>query len=61
MTKAESERDCIIKELLEVIQAQREYIDALPDSVVSTLPAMPGHDRDWADEVIYAARQSIED
>lgn len=51
----------MIKELLEIIQAQREYIDALPESVVSTLPVMPGHDRDWADEVIYAAKKSLDD
>lgn len=36
-------------QLLEVIRAYREYIDALPKDLV--LPAMPGFDRDWADAV----------
>lgn len=40
------------KELLKVAVALREYIDALPLDVVSTLPVMPGVDRDWIDEVI---------
>nr|URQ57572.1 Hypothetical protein [Providencia alcalifaciens] len=35
-------------ELLEVVIAMRDYIDALPSDVVSRLPAMPGFDRDWA-------------
>jgi len=37
-------------ELLDVALAMREYIDALPKDLI--LPAMPGFDRDWADDVI---------
>ncbi|WP_155293360.1 hypothetical protein [Comamonas testosteroni] len=31
------------------IRALREYIQALPDEVVASLPAMPGIDGDWLD------------
>ena len=37
-------------ELKEVAVAMREWIDAVPDDV--QLPVMPGHDRDWADEIL---------
>lgn len=49
----------MIAELLEIIKAQQEYIDAIPDETAATFPAMPGLDRDWADEVIYEAEQII--
>ena len=39
-----------IEELTEVAKAMREWIDAVPQNV--SLPAMPGFDRDWADEII---------
>lgn len=42
-------------ELLSVVSAMRDYIDALPSDVVASLPTMPGFDRDWADEVIKGA------
>ncbi|EQB4319515.1 hypothetical protein ACYJ2I_004069 [Enterobacter hormaechei] len=35
-----------------VARAALDYIDALPDEVVATLPAMPGFDRDWAEEIL---------
>lgn len=35
-----------------VARAALQYIDALPSEVVAALPAMPGFDRDWADEVL---------
>lgn len=38
-----------------VARAALEYIDALPSEVIATLPAMPGFDRDWADEVLALA------
>lgn len=41
-----SQRD----ELLEVVKAMRQWIDAVPSN--TPLPAMPGFDRDWADSVI---------
>ena len=33
------------------IAALREYIQAIPEDVVATLPAMPGIDGDWLAEV----------
>jgi hypothetical protein len=37
-------------ELKEVALAMIEWIDAVPDDV--QLPAMPGFDRDWAEEIL---------
>ena len=37
---------------LEVAQALKEYIDALPEDVVASLPAMPGIDGDFIEEVL---------
>lgn len=37
-------------ELKEVALAQQEWIDAVP--AFMQLPAMPGYDRDWADEIL---------
>jgi len=37
-------------ELLEVLQAAIEWIDSVPAD--TTLPTMPGFDRDWANSVI---------
>ena len=31
------------------IRALREYIQALPNEVIASLPAMPGIDGDWLD------------
>ncbi|UUA75147.1 hypothetical protein [Cellvibrio sp. QJXJ] len=42
----ESER----AELIEVANAMRDWIDAVPAD--TALPTMPGFDRDWADNVI---------
>lgn len=47
-------------ELLSVVRAMRDYIDALPSDVVASLPTMPGFDRDWADEVIEAANRETQ-
>lgn len=41
----------LLKDAEQAIQALREYIQALPEDVVATLPAMPGIDGDWLDEV----------
>lgn len=38
-----------------VARAALDYIDALPSEAVATLPAMPGFDRDWANEVMAQA------
>ena len=42
--------------LLELVGALREWVDAVPDDV--ELPTMPGHDRDWADEIIGNAKKN---
>lgn len=53
------------KELLKdsevAIRALREYIQALPDDVVAALPAMPGIDGDWLDELQADLRTAIAD
>ena len=48
--KMERERN----NLIEVIEAMREWIDAVPAD--TPLPAMPGFDRDWADTIIEEAK-----
>ncbi len=48
------------KELLELAEAQRDYIMALPNEVVDKLPAMPGFDGDWAEETIFKAKEALE-
>ncbi len=39
-----------VYELIQVADGLLEYIDAIPDDVV--LPAMPGVDRDWIEDVL---------
>lgn len=50
MTKSELRTKAM--ELLEVAEALLEYIDALPEEVVASLPAMPGIDRDFVERVL---------
>lgn len=45
-----------LADLLAVTAGLQEWIKAVPDDVVASLPAMPGIDGDWAGEVIYAAQ-----
>lgn len=45
-----------VPEITKVAKAMREWIDAIPKDVVASLPAMPGFDRDWADEIISTAK-----
>lgn len=45
-------------ELIKVAEAMLRYIDALPKGVVAALPAMPGFDRDWAEDVLDEARRN---
>jgi hypothetical protein len=40
------------KDVKSVARAALDYIDAIPKDVVATLPAMPGFDRDWAENVL---------
>ncbi len=39
----------LVQEVLYLLEAQKEWIDAVPKQLV--LPAMPGFDRDWAEGV----------
>lgn len=39
-------------ELVEMLQAALEWIDAVPSETVASLPAMPGFDRDEVDAKI---------
>lgn len=41
-----------VPDAVSVARAALDYIDALPDEVVATLPVMPGFDRDWAEDVL---------
>lgn len=45
----------LLSQMAWVARAALDYIDALPDDVVASLPAMPGFDRDYADNVLHAA------
>lgn len=49
-------RTLVLKPLLQVAEAAIEYIDAIPKITAMSFPAMPGFDRDWADEVMAEAR-----
>ena len=55
-------REMLLREKLnsrrEVVEAMREWIDAVPNDTV--LPAMPGFDRDWADDIINQSRSKLE-
>ncbi|WP_236346372.1 hypothetical protein [Enterobacter cancerogenus] len=45
----------VLPEAIKVAGAALDYIDALPPEVVASLPAMPGFDRDWAENVLAEA------
>ena len=47
-----------ISDLLEIVDAAFEWIDAIPQD--ADLPAMPGFDRDWAEEVKREAKDYLE-
>lgn len=48
-----------LADLLAVTAGLQEWIKAVPDDVVASLPAMPGIDGDWAGEVIHAAQTAL--
>ena len=50
----------LIRQLTDLVQAQHDYIMALPADVVASLPAMPGFDGDWADAIKAEARARLE-
>ena len=43
------DRDALIADLQDMLQAAIDYIDAIPKETVAAFPAMPGFDRDYAD------------
>ena len=45
-----------IKELVYVVNALLEYIDAIPSDIAATFPAMPGIDRDFIDNILNKSR-----
>ena len=47
--------DSQIVDLIKLAKAALKYIDSIPKDV--ELPAMPGFDRDWTDDVIYSAEK----
>ena len=51
--------EALIRQLTDLVQAQHDYIMALPADVVASLPAMPGFDGDWADTIKAAARARL--
>ena len=40
----------LLQDMLELLDCAFEWIDAVPDE--TPLPAMPGFDRDWADDLM---------
>lgn len=54
-----AESDSSTAQIVQVAQAAIAYIDAIPKEVARALPAMPGFDRDWAEEVIAEARNKL--
>lgn len=42
-----------------VARSALDYIDAIPADVVANLPTMPGFDRDWAEQAIAGATESM--
>ena len=59
-TEVRKQDTALIRQLTDLVQAQHDYIMALPADVVASLPAMPGFDGDWADEIKAAARARLE-
>ncbi len=52
MSDTENDKDGRIAELRMALRSALEWIDAVPPEVASSLPAMPGFDRDWAESLI---------
>lgn len=48
----------IARELLDVAETMRDFIDAIPENV--ELPAMPGMNRDWVDAVISMSKVELD-
>lgn len=49
----------LVKELLEVAEGYKDWIQAIPDAVADRLPAMPGMDGDWADGVLDSVKKLL--
>jgi hypothetical protein len=48
-----------LEQVLQALTWTLEYIDALPSDVIAELPAMPGFDRDYVDELIYEVKENF--
>lgn len=46
----------VLSETAEVARAALDYVDCIPADIAAALPAMPGFDRDWAENVLAAAK-----
>lgn len=46
----------VLSETAEVARAALDYIDCIPADIAAALPAMPGFDRDWAENVLAEAK-----
>lgn len=65
--RQQAERDVIARmgfedrerKLREALDAALDWIDAVPEEVVASLPAMPGFDRDYVNDIL--ARQAIKE
>lgn len=53
-------RDELLKVLVELAEAQQEYIKAIPDDIANKLPAMPGFDHDYFFSAVDVAKKATE-
>lgn len=62
LAEAAAKQDALLaqlRELLEVTKGYQEWIKAVPDATAASLPAMPGIDGDWAEEVMDEAKRTV--
>lgn len=55
----ELDKDHLLRDVLEVAEAYREWIMAVPSQVADNLPSMPGIDGDFAQETLDNARKAL--
>lgn len=51
----------LLRQCAYAIRALREHLQAIPSDVVATLPAMPGVDGDWLDQVQDSLQVAVAD